>query len=86
VREGPHGYIPGGSKGDCQRCGFTCRLNDLREEWSGLHVCDACFDPLPDTFRPPSVTPEGLIRPDASPEMPVVFADPNRGPEDIDGN
>ena len=75
-----HGYLPGGVKGDCQRCGFTKRLNSLRLEWSGLRVCGECFDPLPDTMLPPSVIPEGLPRPDASPMMPVEFVTGN-GPE-----
>ena len=27
----------------CDRCGFKKKLHDLRKEWTGLKVCDACF-------------------------------------------
>ena len=29
----------------CDRCGFKKKLHDLRKEWTGLKVCDACFEP-----------------------------------------
>lgn len=55
------------------RCGFKYRLNELRMEWSGLRVCSECWDPRPDQMSPPNVHPEGLVRPDASPEPPDTF-------------
>jgi hypothetical protein len=69
----PVEYRPGGSWGQCQRCAFKFRLNDLKLEWSGLRVCDDCWDPLPDTMLAPVVYPEGVPRPDASPELPNTF-------------
>lgn len=69
----PVSYHPGGAWGQCQRCAFKFRLNDLKLEWSGLRVCDECWDPIPDTLAAPNVYPEGVPRPDASPEMPDVF-------------
>jgi hypothetical protein len=83
MREGPHTYVPGGALGDCQRCGFTRRLNDLSLEWSGLRVCPQCKDPRPDTLAAPNVYPEGVPRPGSSPQMPVVFVDQEEGPESL---
>lgn len=61
--------------GVCQRCGFDYRLNQLKKEWTGLRVCGPCFDPRPPELKPPRYRPEGLVRPDASPEPPPVFAE-----------
>jgi hypothetical protein len=79
----PYDYRPGGSYGTCQRCGFKYRLNELRMEWSGLRVCPDDWDPRPDTLSPPVVFPEGLARPDASPEFPDVFIQNQVRPEDL---
>lgn len=73
MRVVPYEYRPNGAYGACMRCGFKYRLNELKLEWSGLRVCDECWDPLPDTMTPPVVFPEGQPRPDASPELPPVF-------------
>lgn len=62
--------------GVCMRCGFKRRVNQLRKEWTGLRVCDECWDPKPAELRPPRVTPEGLPVPNASPEPPIVERDP----------
>lgn len=56
--------------GVCMRCGFRYDLSQLRKEWTGLRVCSPCFDPRPSELSPPAVKPEGLPRPDASPEPP----------------
>jgi hypothetical protein len=29
----------------CDRCGFKYKLLELRKEWTGLKVCDSCFEP-----------------------------------------
>ena len=29
----------------CDRCGFRYKLLELRKEWTGLKVCDSCFEP-----------------------------------------
>lgn len=36
---------PGNWKYDCQRCGFTFPSEDIRKEWTGLHVCKDCWEP-----------------------------------------
>jgi hypothetical protein len=60
--------------GECQRCGFTRRLNMLCREWTGLKVCrDTCLDPRPAELSPPKVRPEGVPVPGASPETEPVF-------------
>lgn len=28
----------------CDRCGFKKKNDQLKEEWTGLRVCDACFE------------------------------------------
>jgi hypothetical protein len=57
--------------GECMRCGFKYRLPQLRKEWTGLRVCGPCFDPKPPELKPPKYKPEGLPKPNASPETPI---------------
>jgi hypothetical protein len=64
--------------GECQRCGFKHRLNQLRKEYTGLRVCTPCFDPKPAEMKPPKYKPEGLPRPDAAPETVPVFGRADR--------
>jgi len=60
-------YSPG-AKGVCMRCGFDYKLRDIRKEWSGSRVCPECHDPKPEILRAPRVRPEGLPKPNASPD------------------
>lgn len=70
--------------GECQRCGLTYRLNQLKKEWTGLRVCYGsppdryCFDPRPPDTKPPKYKPEGLPRPDAAPETEIIEGRANR--------
>jgi hypothetical protein len=64
--------------GLCQRCGFKYRLNQLRKEWDGLRVCAPCLDPRPPEQKPPRYRAEGLVRPDASPDVEPVFGRGNK--------
>lgn len=61
-------YIPGGSYGCCDRCGFQFRLKELRREWTGLYVCPDDYDPRPREHTPPNVKPEGVPLPNARPD------------------
>lgn len=62
------------------RCGFKRRLNELRKEWTGLRVCaDKCYDPKPPELKPPRYKPEGLPRPDASPQTEPIFGNNTDG-------
>lgn len=71
--------------GVCMRCGFQRRVNRLTKEWTGLRVCNECWDPKPVEMRPPRVTPEGLPVPNASPEPPIIERTPPvTGPPDED--
>lgn len=83
MREVPTSYVPGGTWGICQRCGFKFRISELRTEWSGLKVCDKDFDPLPDTMRPPRNGPEGLAKAHPAPEPPDTFITTRVRPEDL---
>ena len=38
------GYISGSHWANCQRCDFTHRSSELMEEWTGLWVCDGCWE------------------------------------------
>lgn len=70
IRQGPRGP---GAKGDCMRCGFTYRLTQIRKEWTGARVCPECWDRKPEILRAPPVRPEGLPKPNASPEVPPHY-------------
>jgi len=60
--------------GECMRCGFIRRLNELCQEWTGLRVCrDTCRDPRPADTRPPSYKPEGVPLPNASPATEPIY-------------
>lgn len=83
MRESDNHYKAGGAYGLCQRCAFKFRLNELSQEWSGLRVCKDCRDPRPPELSPPDVFPEGLPRPDASPDLPEVFITTQITPEDL---
>lgn len=67
----------------CSRCGFDVRLDTMRREWSGGTYCPECWDPLPDTMRPPSTGPEGLPRPNAQPALPDAFIQTRITPDDL---
>lgn len=63
-------------KGVCQRCDFKYDLHCLRKEWTGLRVCPECWDKRPENLRAPYVKPEGLVKPNASPELEPEFIVP----------
>lgn len=61
----------------CQRCGFTKYASEIRKEWTGLRVCNKCWEP-----RHPQEHVRG--RHD---DMTVPFANPRSdnfiGPNDV---
>ena len=57
----------------CDRCAFIRRVQELRAEWTGLRVCEECWDPRPPQLDPPKLTAEGLPVPNARPEPTDVF-------------
>lgn len=79
----PQEYQSGGSWGTCMRCGFKHRLNEMSQDWTSSRVCSDCWDPRPAELSPPNIYPEGLPRPDASPEPPDVFVSQDIGPDDL---
>lgn len=36
---------PGNWKVSCQRCGFWFPSSEIKKEWTGLLVCEACWEP-----------------------------------------
>lgn len=56
----------------CDRCGFKYKNTDLRKEWTGLMVCDSCWEPRhPQTLI--KVPKEDSSVPWARPEPTDVF-------------
>ena len=59
-------------KGDhwvhCQRCASVERSSDVRREWTGLIVCNECWEPRhPQDFvraRPEDTSAKGLVSPE----------------------
>lgn len=39
------GWEQGNHWGECQRCSLIFRTSDLRKEWTGLKVCNECWEP-----------------------------------------
>jgi hypothetical protein len=39
------GWPGKGYKFSCHRCGFWYPSTEIRQEWSGLSVCDKCWEP-----------------------------------------
>jgi hypothetical protein len=37
-------YKSGDPWTDCDRCGFTYRMSQVRKEYTGLMVCDKCYE------------------------------------------
>ena len=64
----PQGYRSGQPWAICDRCSFKRRHMTLRKEWTGLLVCQECYDPRPADLSPPVVGPEGLPIRDARPD------------------
>ena len=60
----------------CQRCGFVIYGSEARREWTGLNVCDKCYDP-----RHPQDYVRGM-RDDQT----VPFANPPGTPHFLDPN
>jgi hypothetical protein len=69
-------YEPGGFWRDCQRCGFKHRNYDTKKEWTGLIVCEECWE---------TRHPQDFVRgvkdrqrvPDPRPEPADVFLEAN---------
>lgn len=66
MRKQPLHFEHGQYNADCDRCGFTFKARQLKLEWTGLRVCDACFEDrhpqeflrgVPDRQAPPWVRP-----------------------------
>lgn len=67
--DAPQGYRPGGVWAICDRCSFKRRHVQLKKEWTGLLVCDECYDAKPPDLSPPRIGPEGLPVRDARPDV-----------------
>lgn len=65
-------YVPGDWNAICDRCAFKFKASALRREWTGLRVCNKCFE----TRHPQTlirVTPEHVNTEWARPESADIF-------------
>jgi hypothetical protein len=62
----------------CDRCGFRFKASALRKEWTGLMVCDRCWEPKHPQLLI-RVPQEHVSPPWARPEAQDVFV----GPQEI---
>ena len=46
-------YIKGEWNFICPRCGYKVKSHRIRKEWTGLVVCDKCYDPKNPADYPP---------------------------------
>lgn len=76
-------YIPGGTYGICDRCGFQFRRSELRKEWTGLMVCRKDWDPRPPQLRAPVVGAEGAPKPTSRPDNQTDDTPNTTTPEDL---
>jgi hypothetical protein len=65
-------YVPGDWNADCDRCGLKHKASMLKKEWTGLMVCNCCWEPRhPQTLI--KVDPEVITTPWARPEPEDTF-------------
>jgi hypothetical protein len=65
-------YVPGEWNVVCMRCGFEHKASELREEWTGMRVCNKCYEPRhPQTLL--RVPKEQISVPWSSPEPADTF-------------
>lgn len=63
-------------KGICDRCGFEHPLSALRKEWTGLRVCNPCWEPRHPQDHVRGVPDNQAVR-DPRPEPADVFLTTN---------
>lgn len=60
----------------CQRCGEKYKSSMMRMEWTGLRVCDRCWEPRhPQDLIRPIKDDQGV--PWSNPQTPPIFVSPN---------
>lgn len=64
------GYQPGNHWVLCDRCGMDYRRSEIKKEWTGLMVCDDCWDPRPIYRATPS---DKISVSDPRPDQPDRF-------------
>jgi len=67
-------FYPGRYKMVCDRCGAEYLDNELREEWTGLWVCDTCWDPKHPQLSVVGI-PDDQSVPIARPEAPHTYGE-----------
>ena len=61
----------------CQRCGLEYRLSQLHREWTGLRVCDPCFDRRHPQDYVRGVHDSQGVRPDVRPDPEPYYLSTN---------
>lgn len=50
----------------CQRCSFVYPYLEMRKEWTGLRVCESCWDAKHPQLDPPRVYGDAIALKDAT--------------------
>jgi hypothetical protein len=65
-------FVDGDWNAICQRCGLKHKASTIKQEWTGLRVCNECWEPRhPQTLL--RVPQEHVATPWSSPEPEDVF-------------
>jgi hypothetical protein len=83
-------FILGDFNRICDRCGFQYKASETRKEWTGLIVCDRCWEErhpqefvrgVPDKQAAPEPRPDSIpnfsLEPIAYPQNYIVYLDAN---------
>tara|TARA_R110002020_G_scaffold3547_3_gene15867 strand:- start:1030 stop:1413 length:384 start_codon:yes stop_codon:yes gene_type:complete len=55
--------------GICDRCGFSCKYLEMSKEWTGLKVCQECYEPKHPQLTPPRHISDPEALQDPRPEV-----------------
>lgn len=65
-------------RGVCDRCGLDFPHEELKREWTGVRVCDPCWEAKHPQLTPRTIKgPEPRPLPNARPEQPLTPPDPS---------
>lgn len=75
-------YIKGNHWVHCQRCGSVERSTNVKREWTGLIVCNECWEPRhPQDFvrvRPENTAAKGLVSPEPADRYITNYCSPEK--------
>ncbi len=72
-------YIAGTYKTQCDRCGQIYKRYECQKEWTGLLVCNKCYEPRHPVTKPLPIPQDGRGVRDARPKSPAVYVSAPEG-------